>query len=65
MAAIHLVIGGTERFTAAFVVRKQGQYHFESYKHCLPCYPTMSAQKCPWHPPGSQVAGGAGQKQEA
>lgn len=36
----------------------------ESYKHYRPCHPTMSAQKCPWHPAGSQVAGGAGQAQE-
>lgn len=40
-------------------------YMTESYKHGLPCYPTIAAQKCPWPPLGSQVAGGAGQNQEA
>lgn len=41
------------------------QFYDESYKHCFLCHPTMAAQNCPWHPPGSQVAGGAGQNQEA
>lgn len=63
-----------EYATVALVVRKQASHTLgfslassmtESYKHCLLCYPTMAAQKCPWHLLGSQVAGGAEQNQEA
>lgn len=63
-----------EYATVALVVRKQASHTLgfslassmtESYKHCLLCYPTMAAQKCPWHLLDSQVAGGAEQNQEA
>lgn len=36
----------------------------KSYKYFFLCYPTAAAQKCPGHPSGSQVAGGAGRNQE-
>jgi len=76
VATVHPVAtSDSECSTAVFVVRKQTEPTLwvlsaassmtESYKHCLPCHPTMAAQKCPWPQAGSQVAGGAGQNQEA